>query len=110
MSSDSSDDEDALIDLDFFNGGVENICLQAESHKFTRGEKGRLITIHYNLRAVKEDPYRTLSEKLTKAGVKLDSSIEEFFAVQNQNRDTADGMMMSFITNSGDEKGSEPQL
>ena len=34
-------------------------------------------------------------------GGELDSSIEEFVAIQKQNKDTADGMMMSLITNSG---------
>lgn len=101
LSSDSSDDEENLIDLDFFDGGVENVGLQAESFKFTRGGKGRLITTHCNPRALKEDPYRTLSEKLKKTGGELDSSIIEFFAVQKQNKDTADGIMMSLITNSG---------
>ena len=69
MFFDSSDDEDGfeegLLDEESENDNV-NVGLSVDGFKFSRGEKGRLVTTHCNPRAVKGNPDMTLSLKLGK--------------------------------------------
>jgi hypothetical protein len=106
MKSDSSDDdgdlfENIFMDEDVFPPEVPNVGLEVENFKFTRGEKGRLVTTHCNPRTLSKKPYDTLSKKLNKVDNELNEYVAEFNAIQDSNRLTADGILMGLISNNG---------
>ena len=103
MFSDSSDEdgfEEGLL-AEENEKDNSNVGLSVDGFKFSRGEKGRLITTHCNPRAVKGNPDMTLSLKLGKKPDEFKKFVADFFAIQVINKDTADGILIGLITNSG---------
>jgi hypothetical protein len=104
MLSDSSDDDNDAFDENFIDDEIlhdsRNIGLAIESYKYSRGEKGRLVTNHCNPRALQKDPYQTLSGKMNKTVEELKIFQGEFDKIQYMNKNTADGLMIGLITNS----------
>ena len=63
------------------------------------GEKGRITTTHCQPRALSKEPFDTLSKKLNKIGEELANFVSEI--IQDANKDTADGILIGLISNSG---------
>ena len=83
MTSDLSDDDHDVVHFMDYPNCVEedenqNVGLIVEDFKYTKGDKGKITMNHCNPRVLQDDPYRTLSKKISNANAELDELIKEF--------------------------------
>ena len=80
MPSDSSDGDHDVHSMDYQDCVDEednqNVGLVVDDFEFSRGDKGRITTIHSNPRVLQDDPYQTLSKKTNNANKELDGLVK----------------------------------